>query len=718
MTSAVARLGNTVAAAQMSVAKNLIAESASDSDSEPEICINKEYAEKYENWRKKEEYQKLKNKYGENVVSESSAFSGSDSETDSDPELLNEQLNQEIFDEDFLRVYGALKSKDPRIYDDKFSFHSEKQPDGAGPSRAAKDVDEDEGKRKKEKKMTLIDYHMTLMKERDGKTEEDEDLVKRHDPSYYEKLDDIRKGFKKIIDQSDNESSDEELFRNSGKKTVSSKGQAGQPESNDSDIEFLKKYWTDENVDENEKFIRDFILKKKYLDKPLRVVSSADKIVGSSKDDTGCFFGNMPEGEEQESEEDDLKKDAIPANGTAKFRFQEEGAAEIKRYPRVVDSARDLSEKEERAKKRKEKRERKKKEKEEELMRFTKLKKDQEVERVKLLIEASKNKKISESDPNLESLIDAQHEFDPEKYDEFMKKMYDNEYYKEGESEDAVKPEFGFIEGIDNESEDESEGESEKSNHQNDEDDVEEEINPGDSDHDVEEDLTGLTCRKRRRVRKKKLRERLRKAKDVDSLPDFEDVIGKDLPVKFKYRQVVPNDFGLSVEEILLADDKELNRWASLKTTVAFRDEWEEQRDIKRFNSKRNDLKHKQRILKSLFKKQDETTASESKKKKKRRKKKASLIAELSNEDADDDAEVVDSGSKVDQEKGESVTEDKKESEVTGKTDSKSNVKHDKKKSRKRKRASTSSKSNCGLDIDRLKAYGFSRNEMKRKKLL
>ena len=688
--------------------KKLIAQS--DSESEPEIYINKEYAENYENWRKKEEYQKLKSKYGENVLSESSEFSGSDSGTDSDQDLLEEELNKEVFDEDFLRVYGALKSNDPRIYDEKFTF-VKKCGEETPTSQAG-----EKSKREKGKKMHLVDYHVKLMKERDGITEEDNEEAAieeiSNDPGYYGQLGKIKEDFKKIIENGESDD-DDDMFKTIGgqkiaDKPIESKSSNPLENTDDVDIAYLNSYWNREDVDESERFIRDFILKKKYLDKKLKIVSSGDRVVGSSKDDTAFFFGNMPADDESQEDEKTEESKAVPIDGTAKYRFQERGATEIKRYPRVIDSARDLSSRDERATKRKEKRELKKKEKEEDLMRFTQLRREQERERIRKLIEASKNKKIDESDPTLEKLVDEVHEFDPEQYDNMMKQLYDNDYYQQGEQEDEKKPTFEFIPGLDDaseESENESEAEAEG--------EVDQEINPGDSDLDDDEELKDLNCRKRRRVRKKKLRERLRKAKDLDSLPDYEDVIGKDLPVKFKYRQVIPNDFGLSIEEILLADDKDLNRWASLKTTVAFRDEDEEQRDLKRFNSKRNDLKHKQKILKSLF--AEEGASETGKKKKKRRgKKKISATAVTAQVD-DSDSDETGRQERVEQEDEESQDESQPPAQVPEET-KQTKVSNGKKKSRKRQRRVVGKTQ--VVDEDRLKAYGFSKRAMKRKKLL
>lgn len=54
---------------------------------------------------------------------------------------------------------------------------------------------------------------------------------------------------------------------------------------------------------------------------------------------------------------------------------------------------------------------------------------------------------------------------------------------------------------------------------------------------------------------------------------DFEDVIGGGIKTKFKYLKVKPESFGLSDEQILYGDDKELNKYVSIKRLAAYDEE-------------------------------------------------------------------------------------------------------------------------------------------------
>lgn len=92
------------------------------------------------------------------------------------------------------------------------------------------------------------------------------------------------------------------------------------------------------------------------------------------------------------------------------------------------------------------------------------------------------------------------------------------------------------------------------------------------------------------------------------------------MPVRFQYRQVEPNDFGLTVEEvrlyfnrsefkeqklfyfkILSADDRDLNAWCSLKKTSQYRSKDEELRDYHTYRNKAKNLEKKQKILASVY---------------------------------------------------------------------------------------------------------------------
>ncbi|KAG0265343.1 KRRI-Interacting protein 1 [Linnemannia exigua] len=66
---------------------------------------------------------------------------------------------------------------------------------------------------------------------------------------------------------------------------------------------------------------------------------------------------------------------------------------------------------------------------------------------------------------------------------------------------------------------------------------------------------------------------------------DYEDMVG-DLPTRFKYSRVRPSTFGLSPVEILLADDKDLNEFVSLKKLAAYRKAEEQAEDIQKYSKK------------------------------------------------------------------------------------------------------------------------------------
>jgi protein KRI1 len=71
---------------------------------------------------------------------------------------------------------------------------------------------------------------------------------------------------------------------------------------------------------------------------------------------------------------------------------------------------------------------------------------------------------------------------------------------------------------------------------------------------------------------------------------DYEDIVA-GIPCRFKYKEVEPEGFGLTTEEILLAEDAELNGLVSLRRLSAYNNQELSQRDKQKIAKRRKRLR-------------------------------------------------------------------------------------------------------------------------------
>lgn len=142
-----------------------------------------------------------------------------------------------------------------------------------------------------------------------------------------------------------------------------------------------------------------------------------------------------------------------------------------------------------------------------------------------------------------------------------------------------------------------------------------------------------LSKKKKLRLKKKeKLEQKKRDKSKGKNYGIYEDIIDGQ-GVRFKYRKTNAANYGLTEEEILLADEKELNRWCSLGKSQQYEDN---EQDLEKYDRRGKNLELKKKILKSIYgssddesdRKQadknaenDETSDNKRKKKQTRRKK-------------------------------------------------------------------------------------------------
>ncbi|CAF4173494.1 unnamed protein product [Rotaria sp. Silwood2] len=533
------------------------------------LTINKAYANKYQTWREKEEKQKLTARYG------------SDIEDDSDEESEDENAQEwtDELEKEFLRCYSILKKHDPKIYDSNTTFFN------ASTSNDNNQIN----KKKKEKKMTLKDAEIQYaFAEAMNKDEDHNDnhIQTNGKKSIIEEQEEIKKSIKNVLSTTDDDVLLTKKIKTESEKAKEEeayiewlKGQKTElPDSSiKSDLKYLHDYWNDPSLSERDRFLRDFILNKMHLqhadddddDDDETRIPSYDEIINQKEDDDEEF---------EKAEEFERKFN---------FRYQEPDSEFLKRYPRTIDDSvrrKDDRRKLQRAEK-KQRKEFERKQKLEEIKRLKNLKKKEIFDKMKRL------KTVAGDEDLPVNIDDLDADFDPKEYDRRMQELFNDDYYQKG-TDETDKPEI-------------SDEELQVENWDNTE---EEQVSKPVQSNTQEEQTT------KKSKKKSKLRQAIAQTKPTFNPKeksfeqyfneyyklDCEDFIG-DMPVRFQYRQVEPNNFGLTVEEILAAEDRELNAWCSLKKTSQYRSKDEELRDYHVYKNKAKNIEKKQQILTSVY---------------------------------------------------------------------------------------------------------------------
>ncbi|XP_027853272.1 protein KRI1 homolog [Aphis gossypii] len=528
--------------------------------------------------------------------------------TSSDEEEEDEEAKEltDDVEKSFFKALSCLKKDDPKIYDESVKFFDS----SAAHQNVKKSTD---GQDKNSNPIYLEEYKRKILLERGPEfddTKEMNDVLKKEkvrmsSPSYVEEQQAIKESFNFAL----NDNSDDEDILKPRLKTKEEqekeekdylewlKGNRDELEDEETkkDLQHLHDYWNNPNLDEGEQFLCDYILNKRFLEKP--------------KEES------LIEDEMRFSEEDEMLEKHEEFEHKYNFRFEEPDKEFIKTYPRTMENS--LRRKEDkRKKKREELTERKKKELEKrslEIKQLKKLKKKEIIDRIRKLQEITGNKRVGFEDTELEE------DFNPTEYDRKMHELFDEEFYDKMDDE---KPVF----------------------------DEEEDEFIMDCDYDPSMDKR---AKKQTRAAKRKEKKKLMVDEDdvetdhIKKIPkynpangsfekyideyyslDCEDVVS-GVPTRFTYNKVLPNDYGLTIDEILRADDNELNKWYPLGKLTKIQPEAVQKFEAKIYKRKAKDIELKKKMLPSLFKEElnevDETqeeskevTTTTKKKKKKK----------------------------------------------------------------------------------------------------
>lgn len=547
-----------------------------DSDSEAEndvggvkLKVNEEYARRFEHNKKRAEMHRLEEKYGQNPNDEDSEETDSEDDEDEDDvaELITENLDAEIS-----ATLQAIRAKDPRVYDPKVKFYREED-------EQESDADNASGS-KKEKPMTLRDYHTkNLLEGKLDPGEEEDDAPPR---TYVQEQEEVRQNLVKEI------------------------------------------YTTAEDDDEE-----DFLVAKSKPAKRERVTITEQDVVQADKDPE-TFLSNFMssrawvptdktpfQGLESEDEEELARAEEFEA--AYNLYFEDPSAANEKLMTYARDAIANTSVRREEPNARKKarevaraKREAERREREQEIARLRKLKIEEMEEKAQHIRKAAG---LTGRDFKVEEWADVlEADWSDERWDEEMRKRFGDNYYEQGE---------GYADSDDEEEDGSKKNKKKKPKKPKWDDDIDihdlvpdfedddpsnlpfslsdeedggVEVDEEDADEDEDEDEQttgkGKTPKQKKQERAEAKSAARRDRRLIENLVDQSLEYDLALASKtkgsggFRYRETSPVTFGLTARDILLADDAKLNEFAGLKKLATFRDPAKKKKEKKALSKK------------------------------------------------------------------------------------------------------------------------------------
>lgn len=550
------------------MARDLLSSDGSDSEDggaavEPsDLKVNEAFARRFEHNKKREELQRCmapaqlrglhtdcqvveekhgrssrKRKHGEAM---SNGGDSSSDETTSESEDEGE-LATEILDSEIIATIKAIRSKDPRIYDESATFYTEQENDA-----------DTNPKTKKDKPIYLQDYHRQNLL--NGNALAEENTVP---PLTYNQ--------------------EQEQLKNSivGEINAAAAESAGED---------------DDDEDERDNFLVAKPREKTVHAQVTLEVENADK-------DPETFLSNFmasrawaaPTGSDLqpfESDDEEEERRADEFEEAYNLRFEDPAKSNEKLQSHARDMAAKLSVRREEANPRQKKREavkaRKEAEKQqrkEEKARLRKLKIEELEEKIRRIKRAAGLRTEDIQPEDWSRFVDD--DWDDAKWEEEMQKRFGEDYYAEEDigSEDEIsekrpkvrKPKF------------------------DDDIDIKDIVPDFGNDEQADfslsdEEAPAKKSKKAKKSKEEKKRDTKRERRIIEQLVDdqLQLELNSSLPSKasFRYRETSPKSFGLTARDILLADDKQLNEFAGLKKLASFRDAEKKRKDMKHLGKK------------------------------------------------------------------------------------------------------------------------------------